>query len=93
MRYGGIEVNVKRVAFPCVATLILATFSSPRVAAQQQMSKQSRESAETMLQNIATTLRKIITIRNFMVSIGMQSSLRQNRRLTNLTFSTWPCCI
>jgi carboxyl-terminal processing protease len=51
-------MNVKRVAFPYVATLILATFGSPRVAAQQQMSKQSRESAETMLQNIATEIKK-----------------------------------
>jgi carboxyl-terminal processing protease len=58
MAQRGIEVNVKRVAFPYVATLVLAMFGSPRVAAQQQMSKQSRESAETMLQNIATDINK-----------------------------------
>jgi carboxyl-terminal processing protease len=38
--------------------LILAAFGSPRVVAQQQMSKESRESAEAMLQNIAVDIKK-----------------------------------
>ena len=51
-------MNVKRVVFSYLTTLIIATVSSPRVAAQQQMSKQSRESAEAMLQNIAADIKK-----------------------------------
>ena len=54
----GIEMNFKRVVFPYAATLVLAVFASPRVGAQQQMSKQSRESAESMLQNIAADIKK-----------------------------------
>ena len=50
-------MNVKRVVFTYVATLMIATASSQHVAAQQ-MSKQSRESAEAMLQNIAADIKK-----------------------------------
>ena len=51
-------MNVSRVTFLYAATLILATFASPHLAAQQQMSKQSKESAEAMLQNIAADIKK-----------------------------------
>lgn len=50
-------MKVKRIAFPFIGTLILSTLGSPGVAAQQ-MSKQSRESAEVMLQTIATDIKK-----------------------------------
>ncbi len=54
----GIEMTFKRVAILCVAIVILAMSGLPSLAAQQQMSKQSRESAESMLQNIAADIKK-----------------------------------
>jgi C-terminal processing protease CtpA/Prc len=50
-------VNVKRFVFSYVATLIIGTIGLPRVAAQQ-MSNMARESAESMLQTIATDIKK-----------------------------------
>src|SRR5207302_4315729 len=49
--------KAKRVVFPYVAALLVATVGSPRMAAQR-MSKQSRESAESMLQNITADIKK-----------------------------------
>jgi len=58
MPRGGIKVNAMRVVFPYIAMLLIATVGSPRMAAQQQMSKTSRESAETILQTIAADIKK-----------------------------------
>jgi len=58
MRHGGGEVKAKRVVFSYVATLIIAVVSSQGVAGQQQISKQSRDTADVMLQTIAAGIKK-----------------------------------
>ena len=52
-------MNVKRFVFLlCSDALIIGAIGLPRVAAQQQMSKTERESAESMLQTVASDIKK-----------------------------------